>query len=385
MNRIRRGNMLNCYLFFYHKGGFTMRFFNHYLSNEKSDWFYKLPIEFDKNSPKQLLSYGIGAALYMPATRVTVAEEIVSKKYEACTTIVMDLEDALGDLQVKDGETQLCFTLQKIRQACTNGQLSLEELPLLFVRVRNPEHLSHIIKQLGALQHLLTGYVLPKFSSQQGEEFLQQIVQQNELGYRLFAMPILESEIILNKNTRMSELQMIRDLLQQYKDIVLNVRIGSTDFCGLLGVRRSVQHTIYDLVAIRDCLADIFNTFLLDASFVLSGTVWEYFGTALAQEGLYNEMTLDRLNGLIGKTVIHPSHIEPVQINSIVTHEEFLDASHILSNTNAGVEKSVYHNKMNEMKPHFIWAQKIVLRSQIYGVLKPEYQVQDLLKKQVYK
>lgn len=360
-----------------------MRFFSHYSQKEKSDWFYKLPIEFNKNSPKSLLSYGVGAALYMPATRRTIAEEIISRKYENCTTIVLDLEDALGDLEVQDGETQLCFTLQKIEEAQQLGIVDAHELPLLFVRVRDAQHLKRVIQQLGSLQHLLTGYVLPKFSAAHGEVFLQQIVEQNELGYRLFVMPILETAHILNKETRMQELYAIRNLLNQYESIVLNIRIGSTDFCGLLSIRRSVQHTIYDLVAIRDCLSDIQNTFLLTTDFVLSGTVWEYFGNEAALVGLANETKLDRLNGLVGKTVIHPSHIETVQLHSIVTHEEFLDASHILMNQEVGVRKSMYANKMNEMKPHFKWAQKIILRAQIYGVFNPTIYVNDLLKKQV--
>lgn len=360
-----------------------MRFFNHYSQKEKSDWFYKLPIEFDKNSSKSLLSYGVGAALYMPATRRTSAEEILSRKNENCTTIVLDLEDALGDTEVQDGEAQLCFTLQKIDEAIRLGRVTINKLPLLFVRVRDANHLKRVIHQLNSLQHLLTGYVLPKFSSEHGEEFLQQIVEQNELGYSLFAMPILETAQILNKETRMEELYAIRELLNHYESIVLNIRIGTTDFCGLLSIRRSIEHTIYDLVTIRNCLSDIQNIFLLHTNFVLSGTVWEYFGNEAALKGLANEVKLDRLNGLVGKTVIHPSHIETVQLYSIVTHEEFLDASSILTNQEVGVEKSLYANKMNEMKPHFKWAQKILLRAQIYGVFNPNIYVNDLLKKKV--
>ena len=359
-----------------------MRFFEQLVLDGKSEWFYQLPMDFNKYTDKSILRYCIGAALYMPATRKMIAQEIIAHKYPACTTIVLDLEDALGDLQVAAGEQNLQQTLQEIHSALTNEQLHIDTMPLLFVRVRSTQQLEEVITQLGPLQQVLTGYVLPKFSTQDGAHYLQQIKKQNELGYTLYAMPILESQTILNKESRLTELLAIRTLLAQYEAIVLNVRIGSTDFCGALGIRRSIQHTVYDLATVQDCLADIMNVFLRDDSpFVLSGSVWEFFGTDDAVKGLLREITLDQLNGLIGKTVIHPSHIEIVQAQYVVSHEEYSDATRILEQSNGeiGVEKSSYGNKMNEMKPHFVWAKRMLLRAQAYGVLKPGVSSEHLL------
>jgi citrate lyase beta subunit len=367
-------------------GGTTLRFFEKLISDGSNEIFHQLPMEFNKYSDKNILRYCVGAALYMPATRQTIAQEIIARKHPACTTIILDLEDALGNLQVAEGEEQLYQTLTEIQNALENEQLQMTEMPLLFVRVRSVEQLENIILLLGSLQHILTGYVFPKFRAQDGFQYLQQISAQNTLGYKLYVMPILESHTILKKESRLSELLAIRELLEQFEPIVLNVRIGSTDFCGVLGLRRSIRQTIYDLAAVNDCFADIMNIFLReDSPFVLSGSVWEYFGNDLALKGLLREIELDSLNGLIGKTIIHPSHIEPVQAMYTVSHEQFTDAQRIVLQSHGaiGVEKSGYGNKMNEMKPHLVWANRILLRAQVYGVLNAGYSAEDLFKKQV--
>ncbi|MER2127867.1 HpcH/HpaI aldolase/citrate lyase family protein [Solibacillus sp.] len=363
-----------------------MRFFEQLVHDGKSECFYQVPMEFNKTTDKSILRYCIGAALYMPATRKMISQEIIAHKYPACTTIVLDLEDALGDLQVVEGEENLLHMLSDLASARASEQLHIDAMPLLFVRVRSPQQLEKMIEQLGPYQQMLTGYVLPKFSTKDGAHYLEQIKKQNELGYTLYAMPILESQAILNKESRLAELLAIRTLLEQFEAIVLNVRIGSTDFCGALGIRRSIQHTVYDLATVQDCLADIMNVFLRDESpFVLSGSVWEFFGTDDAVAGLLREITFDTLNGLIGKTVIHPSHIEVVQAKYVVSHEEYCDAAHIIEQSHGeiGVEKSSYGNKMNEMKPHFVWAKRMLLRAQAYGVLKPGVSYEQLFTKQV--
>ena len=367
-------------------GGTAMRFFEKLLYEGKNEWFYQLPIEFTKYTDKKTLRYCIGAALYMPATRQVIAQEIIAHKHPACTSIILDLEDALGDLQVVQGEKQLYETLSELQLALENQQLSIKDMPLLFVRVRNVVQLEKVIQLLGPLQHVLTGYVFPKFSSTDGHLYLQQIEAQNRLGFQLYVMPILESRAILNSESRLAELLAIRQLLEQYEPYVLNVRIGSTDFCGALGLRRSIRQTVYDLAPVQNCLADIMNVFLRDHSpFVLSGSVWEYFGTDASLDGLLREIELDSLNGLIGKTIIHPSHIDAVQARYVVTHEEFSDAERIVlqSYGEIGVEKSNYGNKMNEMKPHFIWAERILLRAQAFGVLKEGYSYEHLIQRPV--
>jgi len=193
---------------------------------------------------------------------------------------------------------------------------------------------------------------------------------------------------------------------------VLNVRIGVTDFSGLFGLRRSPDMTIYDIGIIGSCITDIANVFTRpESNYVISGPVWEFYssdrvlkpqirqgifteglggkiGGRMREnlicryvDGLIHEVVLDKANGLIGKTIIHPTHIKPVQALCVVTHEEYMDASSILASTNGdvGVIASQYANKMNEIKPHMRWAQKIMIKSKIYGVFNEQHNFTSLL------
>jgi citrate lyase beta subunit len=214
-------------------------------------------------------------------------------------------------------------------------------------------------------------------------------------------MPILETADILYKETRIGALNGIREILDEYNDLVLNIRVGATDFSSLFGIRRGYDMTIYDISVIRDCIADILNYFTrVDKGYVVSAPVWEYFssgdrvlkpqlrrspfeeaygseGIEIRREllnayldGLIREVLLDKANGFMGKTIIHPSHIAPVQALYVVSHEEYMDALSIIKNNDGsvGVMKSQYENKMNEIKPHLNWAKKILKKSKIYGV-----------------
>lgn len=388
-----------------------MRFFS--FNEDRNDRiFFKKPMSFNKLTAREDLAYCLGGALYMPATRRNLAQEVLLKKHPYLTSMIIDLEDAVGDQQLDEAFQILVDNMQQFQALINEGMLSIDELPLIFVRVRNPEQLAEVIDKLGDAQHVLTGYVFPKFSHKNGAAFFTQIVAQNELGYTLYGMPILESDDVIFKERRFDSLLAIREILIEYYDYVLNVRIGTTDFCGLFGIRRRVDSTIYDVTLVRDCIADIINILnRTEHRFVISGPVWEYFtnktrmfrstlrespfsmryGQAGLEareqlineyvDGLMREVFLDQINGLVGKTIIHPTHILPVNALYVVTHEEYMDAENILQNSagQIGVQKSVYNNKMNEMKPHLHWAERVMHRARAYGVYNPNEDFRSLL------
>lgn len=295
------------------------------------------------------------------------------------------------------------------------GVVTEEDIPLIFVRVRTPEQMKRIITVLEETIEVITGFTLPKFSLANGQQFLNLLHEYNQsksdCAPTVYAMPILETSDVIYRESRMRTLLDIKDLLNCYKEYVLNVRIGATDFSSLFGLRRNPDMTIYDIGVIRDCIADIINVFgRFDDPYVISGPVWEYFKSdrvlkpQLRQtpfeeaagkqgrlirmdyinmyvDGLIRETVLDKENGIIGKTIIHPSHLLPVQSMYVVTHEEYIDATNIIANNNGsfGVLKSQYENKMIEIKPHLNWAKRIILRSQIYGVLHENQNYTTLL------
>lgn len=361
-----------------------MRYFNYLTADEEKALFYLPPTSFHNHSHKEILAYSVGAALYMPATRPTFAEDIAFGKIEGLVSVILDLEDAVGENEVHAAEESLINQMNKLATFIELGILHTDNLPLLFVRVRSVNQLNYLIERLEENVALLTGFVFPKFTVDNGAAYFQILENYNDekpsSAPMLYGLPILESGPVIYKESRTYTLQTIKEILEQYKDLVLNVRIGATDFSSLFGLRRSRDMTIYDITPIRDCVADIINIFgRVDASYVISGPVWEYF----PQKGLVREVIMDKENGMIGKTIIHPTHIKPVQSLYAVTHEEYTDATSIITNNNGdhGVIKSAYANKMNEIKPHLSWARRILLRSQIYGVLHEQQQYDGLLLK----
>lgn len=394
-----------------------MKFFSHLFDNELDQYFYKKPTSFSKHTPQELLSYGLGGTLYMPATKKNIHQDILTKKHAGLTSLVICLEDAIGDNEVEKAENMLIQELSALHEGIEKGYLDIDELPLIFIRIRNIEQVRRLISRLGAHLQVITGIVIPKFSRANGQPILEEIAKLQHRETPLYVMPILETKEVIYQETREKELYDIKQLLDQYRDMILNVRIGATDFSGLFGIRRNSDTTVYDIAVIRDCIADIINMFVrLDSPYVVSGPVWEYFSSAervlkpqirqtpflekygkeglkLRQEiignqmdGFIREILMDIANGIVGKTIIHPTHIQVVQALNAVSYEEYLDAESIIERNNGevGVLKSSFSNKMNELKPHLYWAQKIMRKSETYGVLKNEYTYVDLLKQNVY-
>ena len=392
-----------------------MKLFSDLNEKQLERLFFQLPEEVFSTSEKEVLSYALASTLYMPATRPNIYQDLLRKKHPALTSMVICLEDSIGDHEVDLAERKLVEELTDINQAIQNGLLIKSELPLIFIRIRSIAQFLSLMDILGDKIALLTGIVIPKFEAEAGEIILKELQKYNKLGYCLYAMPILETKKIIEKETRMNELLSIKNVLDHYKHLILNVRIGATDFCGLYGIRRSPETTIYDIAIIRDCISDIINIFTrADSAYVVSGPVWEYFTTKERilipqlretpfrkrygkagmnmrtqlidkhMDGLIREVMMDITNGLTGKTIIHPTHIKPVQALNVVSYEEYLDALNIMDSNNGeiGVIKSSFSNKMNEIKPHLYWAQKIILKSKVYGVFHEGVTYIDLLKQE---
>jgi citrate lyase beta subunit len=196
-------------------------------------------------------------------------------------------------------------------------------------------------------------------------------------------------------------------VLLDNRDDVLAVRIGTTDLSSVFGLRRGRDLTIYDVQVVAAVIGDIVNVLGRGSDgFVITGPVWEHYADterllrpqlrltpfteaneeALRREllvknfdGLLREITLDHANGLLGKTVIHPSHVALVHALSVISHEEFLDAMAITEPGAAGVAASPSRNKMNEMKPHQMWAEKTLQRADAFGVAAADATFVDFL------
>jgi len=373
-----------------------MRHFSH-LSPELG-LFAQTPVEFHRHSDRAILAPALGATLYVPADRPELPRLVGQAFDRGVRSMVICLEDGIPDAALTAAEDLLPTQL---------AQLDDDRSPLLFVRVRDPEHLTRVSHKLGAQIERLTGFVFPKCQPGNAEAFLDAALGAARAhGVRLLSMPILETPDLAWFETRRRTLGTLFELFESRRDEILAVRFGATDISGLFGLRRPAGLSIYDIEVVRSLIGDVVNQFRrMGSSHVVTGPVWEYFHIDerifkpdlrqtpfreraaqpvreallnVALDGLIREVELDKANGLLGKTVIHPTHVPVVHALLAVTHEEYSDALAI-SRSGGGVSASLYVNKMNEMRPHALWAERTLLRATAFGVTAPERTFVDLL------
>jgi len=385
-----------------------MRHFLHLDDDAVKRLFEHPPTSFDRSAPAQVLAMALGATLYMPGTRPMLARDLRRQGTAGVMSSVVCLEDAIADRDLAAAQVNV---VEQLREVSRDGGVADARIPLTFVRVRHPDQIASVADGLGEHAALLSGFVLPKFTDRTGPAFLQAIRDARaRTGVRFWGMPVLESPEVIYAEMRMKTLLGVRGLLDENRDLVLAVRIGATDLSAAYGIRRGRDLTVYDVRLVADAIADTVN--LLgradETGFVITGPVWEYFANhdrifkpQLRQtpfddhaarrlreqlitrdlDGLIREVVLDKANGLIGKTVIHPTHAAAVNALSVVTHEEYSDAREILGPEMAdgGVRASLYRNKMNEGKPHRAWATRVLQRAEVFGVAAEDATFVDLL------
>ncbi|WP_327663538.1 MULTISPECIES: HpcH/HpaI aldolase/citrate lyase family protein [unclassified Streptomyces] len=384
-----------------------MRHFGHIAPEVRERLFHEEPRDFTAGSPPRMLAAALGATLYSPATRPQLADDVLKQAGRGVVSMVLCLEDSIHDGEVPGAEENLVRQFAELAGRVAEGA----EPPLLFIRVRAPEQITDLVARLGSSVDLLSGFVLPKFTEERGVPFLEALTAaEAATGRRLFAMPVLESPDLLHLETRGETLAGIACAVDKYRDRVLALRLGVTDFCSAYGLRRPADMTAYDVQIVASVIGDVVN--LLGRAdgtgFTVTGPVWEYFRhqermfkpqlrrspflegraddlrQALIQhdmDGLLREIELDRANGLLGKTCIHPTHVLPVHALSVVSHEEYSDARDILrpERDGGGVLRSAYTNKMNEVKPHRAWAERTLRRAEAFGVAREDVGFVELL------
>lgn len=390
-----------------------MRHFDFLSDDERSHLFEQEPHDLTVDSPAPLLASALGATLYSPGDRPTLVRDVQKMAGRGCLSMVLCLEDSIADRVVPEAEANVVASLVELDRLEREGLLT-HELPLLFVRVRTPEQMRFVAQRAGGSIRVLSGFVVPKFHSEggYGQAFLDALhdIQQSTPagGHRLRIMPILESPGMIHSETRVDVLAGIAEVLHANRADVLAVRVGATDLSSIFGLRRSRDLTIYDVKVVSSVISDVVNVLgRTDGGFVITGTVWEHYADTerllrpqlrltpfvdasdedlrrriLLQnfDGLMREIALDHANGLLGKTVIHPSHVPLVHAMSVISAEEYRDALAIAGDLgDGGAAASPSRNKMNEGKPHQAWAQKTLRRAAAFGVANSDVTYVDLL------
>ena len=368
--------------------------------------FDHLPRSFTADSDLATLAVALGATLYMPGTRPALVRDVERRAASGVMSVVLCLEDAIADQDLAAAQANVVAAVQELAQRGARSQA-----PLLFVRVRTAEQISDLVEKMGPAAARLTGFVLPKFTAARGAVFFEHLGRAEQVsGCPLLAMPVLESPDVMYREQRPAALAAIGELLERHRDRVLAVRIGAADLAGLYALRRQRDLSVYDVGIIRDVITDVVNVLgrADGTGFVITGPVWEHLvapdrlfkprlrETPFEQDAelreqlitdhhdeLLREVVLDKANGLLGKTVIHPAHVAPVHARLVVTHEEYDDALAIMAATGGGASGSLYRNKMNEAGPHRGWARAVLRRAEVFGVSRAGQGVVEILAAQL--
>ncbi|GGK99862.1 ATP/GTP-binding protein [Salinibacterium xinjiangense] len=381
-----------------------MRHFNHLADTARDVLFGHQPQHIASDVTAVELGSWLGATLYLPAARPAVVDDLARQRARGVFAAVIDFEDSMTD-------SDALYARPRAARLLADLAASKHELPLVFLRLRNPSDIAGALGLADAVPQQLAGFAFPKFDpATNGAAWLGELSNASAIaGRRLVGMPILESTALAHIETRREFLLSIARMLARERDSIACIRVGVADIAGVFGLRRSPDTTIYDIKVVADVIGDVVNTFARPASGAIpvSGPVWEYFAKAervlkprlrvtpfldhhatgiresmmrSGLDALLSEIAMDRLNGLWGKTVIHPSHVGVVHAFSVVSHEEHQDAMSIIEReSDGGVLASPAGNKMNEVRPHMAWARGILQRARVFGVLRPAVDFVDLL------
>lgn len=319
----------------------------------------------------QTIYYSVGPLLYCPANKSTIAQSVIQEKFGNHFSLALCLEDTINDAFVAEAEQDLLQSLWAIYTAHQDRDFFL---PKIFIRVRNPEQITMLISSSGECARVVTGFIIPKFSPANADEYIQQIMKANEQSsQRIYVMPIYESADMIDLRTRYEVLYSLKDSLSRIEELVLNIRVGGNDLCHIFGFRRHPDESIHNIKPVSSMFTDIVTVYGTD--YVISAPVWEYYGGKDWKTGLIAEIQGDKLCGFTGKTVIHPNQIAVVNDCYRVLASDYRDAKSILEwdkTSGSLVSGNGGGERMNEYKTHLNWARRILYLAQVYGVREPE-------------
>ncbi|QSR26302.1 ATP/GTP-binding protein [Nocardioides aromaticivorans] len=375
-----------------------------YLADDVRDRLFEVaPEDVTPDSDRQRIALALGATLYMPGTRPDLVGDSLRVASVGATSVVWCLEDAIEHDAVERAERGVVEALESIRSMPAHRR---SRMPLVFVRVRDADQIRRVAAAAGGALTGLTGFSLAKSAVDRVEPMLAATREVSAGLHRpMYAMPILESPEIAYVESRRPALARLAELFAAYDEHVLCVRVGGTDLSGIFGLRRDRDTTIWDVAVVRDALSDILNQFARNGDHVVTGPVWEHIpgprflkpqlrttpfaehhATSLRRQlinndvdGLMREINLDKTNGMYGKTVIHPSHISVVNSLLAVHVDEYDDAVAIDQLRERGGVAASRHGRMNEVGPHGRWADQMLARAAVYGVLADDASLVDLL------
>lgn len=312
--------------------------------------------------------YSVGALMYCPANKEDIVDKLVANEFGEKFSLAFCLEDTINDNKVEEAEAVLVETIKDLYKLIKRGIQFY--LPKVFIRVRRPDQIADLMERFGDARSIITGFNTPKFDETNATDYISAVKSINErYEGTYYIMPILESPAMVDLRTRYDFLYKMKEYLDEIEPLVLNIRVGGNDLSNVFGLRRHSFESVYDIKPVADVLIDILTVFSKD--YVVSGAVWEYYNGENWDLGLANEVQKDITAGFVGKTIIHPKQIDVINKSCRVLKEDYEDAKAILAwdkNANSMVCGSNLKSRMNEVKTHGNWAEKVMYLAEYYGL-----------------
>lgn len=350
-----------------------MRYYSYLDKSDEERMFYKLPKEFNKDSSKEILKYAIGGLLYVPANKKDKILKCINKELKGIVSLAICLEDAVGPY----GELEGIKTLEEVFEIVRENKI--KDIPLIFIRTKDIDQTRKIRNIIDKNSDFIKGIIIAKADGNKIKEYTEFINSLNNKN--LFIMPILESKEFVQYKVKDKYFEELYDSIKVYKDKILSIRIGVTDLLGLFSVRRNKVLTIYDNVVYNKFVSDVLSL-VGNMDMPISGGVSEFYNMKDSKilSNYIKEIKIDKLNGFIGKTIIHPMQLKVVQSMSVVSYEDYMDAKSIITSvdTDNYVSASSNLEKMNEVSPHLKWAKKTMAMAEVYGVLNKGVEFNEL-------
>jgi len=279
----------------------------------------------------------LGGTLFVPAVHRHLEAVAKGEKFPMLRSVVFDTEDGITEGELEAGVEAIAQMLETIGEAG----------PLRFIRPRDPETLERILALPGIEK--IDGFVLPKFGLENAERYL------GILDEQMF-MPSVEGGELFD----VAKLTRLRDILLPYRERIIVVRFGAEDMMRQLGLRRECGTMLYDMCAPAQVIANLLTTFK-PCGFDISAPVYRCYNDA---EGFEAEVRRDLAEGLIGKTIIHPNQIAPIERLYRVTELQLQDAKLLMRSHDAVYARN---GTMAETKTQRGWAERIIRRAELYG------------------
>jgi citrate lyase beta subunit len=291
-------------------------------------------------APQTIDAAALGGTLFVPATHKHLEAIAAGEKFPLLRSVVFDTEDGIRSDELDNALKRLQSMLQK----------PLPSGLLRFIRPRNPDTLQ-ILLQMRCIEKI-DGFVLPKFGLDNREAYLEAVV---DTPFKI--MPSIEGRELFD----IAMLRELRDGLLPHRERIIAVRFGAEDMMRQLGLRRDCRRSLFDLCAPSQVIANLMNTFK-PHGFSLTAPVFRCFKDT---EDFEADVKRDLAEGLLGKTIIHPDQIEPIERFYRVTRRELEEARILMENEEAAFDLG---GTMGETATQRPWAMQILRRAELYGI-----------------